>query len=468
MKKIINSATKQYVPVDTENLVLDDTPTEGSFNAVTSDGVAKAIAGGGGGSSYTAGDGIAISEGEISAKVDGSTIQVNADGELEAIGGGTEEVFIAKYNTTTWEAVLEAYNAGKVIFLEVTDASIPYPYRLNSTAQIPLAAIRTGATGKCAVFIGSSLGSADGTGENTSWNVYILGNNDNWATQVGKIYPSFTSSDFNKVLSIVDNGNNLPVLQWTTPQGGSSYTAGDGIAITSDTIKVDLATNKGLEFAATTETTFTADYQGYDLGQWGYMGFGPLHKTSDGLYFQLDFRHISENYLAWNLANGTEYYIFAYDPQDSTKYATCSVPYYADINQSTLVGIGWAWGDGQYEHLYSANVVDWNYFGGFQYGDFDNAAFGIYFPNTVGSSPMGTDYAAVGSSLLQNIGYSTTAVVTDSGKLQVKVDGTTIQVNGYTGALTAVSPIPAFNPSTDVGKVLQVQANGTLAWVTLT
>lgn len=91
MKKIINSASKQYVPVDTENLVLDDTPTEGSFNSVTSDGVAKAIAGGGGGggTTYSAGDGISISEeNEISAKVDGTTIGVNESGELEALGGG--------------------------------------------------------------------------------------------------------------------------------------------------------------------------------------------------------------------------------------------------------------------------------------------------------------------------------------------------------------------------------------------
>lgn len=88
MKKIINSAEREYTPVETQNLVLDDTPTEGSFNCVTSDGVAKAIAEGGGGTEYTAGDGISIADGEISAKVDGTTIQVNADGELEAIGGG--------------------------------------------------------------------------------------------------------------------------------------------------------------------------------------------------------------------------------------------------------------------------------------------------------------------------------------------------------------------------------------------
>lgn len=40
------------------------------------------------GTEYSAGNGIDITAGTISAKVDGTTIQVNASGELEAIGGG--------------------------------------------------------------------------------------------------------------------------------------------------------------------------------------------------------------------------------------------------------------------------------------------------------------------------------------------------------------------------------------------
>ena len=48
------------------------------------------LAVGGSGVQYTAGDGIAIdANNEISAKVDGTTITVNASGELEAIGGGS-------------------------------------------------------------------------------------------------------------------------------------------------------------------------------------------------------------------------------------------------------------------------------------------------------------------------------------------------------------------------------------------
>ena len=69
-------------------IAVQDEVDEDSVNPVTSRAVAKAIEQGGGGTEYTAGDGIAISEGEISAKVDGTTIGVNASGELEAIGGG--------------------------------------------------------------------------------------------------------------------------------------------------------------------------------------------------------------------------------------------------------------------------------------------------------------------------------------------------------------------------------------------
>ena len=43
MRKIINSATTQYEPVLTEELVLDDRPISGSFNGITSDAVYKAI-----------------------------------------------------------------------------------------------------------------------------------------------------------------------------------------------------------------------------------------------------------------------------------------------------------------------------------------------------------------------------------------------------------------------------------------
>lgn len=45
MKKIINSSTGKFEPELTDNLVLDAVPTLNSFNPVTSDGVARAVAG---------------------------------------------------------------------------------------------------------------------------------------------------------------------------------------------------------------------------------------------------------------------------------------------------------------------------------------------------------------------------------------------------------------------------------------
>ena len=70
-------------------VLLQDSVDKDSLNPVTAAAVSAAIeAGGGGGSSLEAGDGISIADDTISAKVDGTTIGVNASGELEALGGG--------------------------------------------------------------------------------------------------------------------------------------------------------------------------------------------------------------------------------------------------------------------------------------------------------------------------------------------------------------------------------------------
>lgn len=164
MKKIINSTEREYQPVETQNLVLDAAPTVNSFNGVTSDAVARAIAGasgevpqvlegdngkiltavydeGGpavewaeaqGGSSYTAGDGIAISAAnEISTKVDGTTIQVNASGALEAIGGdgsgGVQLIPVPALNAavaeTLYGVIGNALSAGKLPVLVTTNST---------------------------------------------------------------------------------------------------------------------------------------------------------------------------------------------------------------------------------------------------------------------------------------------------------------------------------------------------------
>lgn len=58
--------------------------------------------GGGGSSSYTAGDGIDITGDTISAKVDGTSITVNASGELQAAGGSSgSDIRLVEYGDTS-------------------------------------------------------------------------------------------------------------------------------------------------------------------------------------------------------------------------------------------------------------------------------------------------------------------------------------------------------------------------------
>lgn len=60
---------------------------------------------GGGGTEYAAGNGIDISEGEISVKVDGTTIGMNASGQLEALNEGVNAS--VSYNSSTNELHLD-------------------------------------------------------------------------------------------------------------------------------------------------------------------------------------------------------------------------------------------------------------------------------------------------------------------------------------------------------------------------
>ena len=108
LTKIINDENKSYRPVLTDKLVLDAKPTVNSFNSITSDAVARAIAGASGevpqvtesddgkvltavydeggaavewaeaqGASYTAGDGIVIDQNnEISVDYDTNTLDI--------------------------------------------------------------------------------------------------------------------------------------------------------------------------------------------------------------------------------------------------------------------------------------------------------------------------------------------------------------------------------------------------------
>lgn len=83
-------------------------------NAISTLAFIKAM-GSGGGSSYTAGNGIEIDSGAIKAKVDGTTIGFDADGKLKTIGSSSDDTFIAIHGETTIEQLDAAYAAGKNI-----------------------------------------------------------------------------------------------------------------------------------------------------------------------------------------------------------------------------------------------------------------------------------------------------------------------------------------------------------------
>lgn len=66
---------------------------DGTTITIDSNGVITAVGGGGGGVAYTAGDGISISSNTISAKVDGTTIGFDSSGNLRSLVSGSSYTF---------------------------------------------------------------------------------------------------------------------------------------------------------------------------------------------------------------------------------------------------------------------------------------------------------------------------------------------------------------------------------------
>ena len=172
MKKKINSETRKYEEQVTDTLVLDAVPTVNSFNAVTSDAVARAIAGasgevpqvtendngkvltaiydaGGpavewqeaqGGSSYTAGDGIAIESDEISVRVkDGGGLTFS-----EPSSGGEDMELVLPVGTAAEEGWKSLQDSNSSLILAEYDedhneTTITFRYLWNGSDMNPLA-----------------------------------------------------------------------------------------------------------------------------------------------------------------------------------------------------------------------------------------------------------------------------------------------------------------------------------------
>lgn len=167
------------------------------------------------GTVYTAGDGVDITNGAISADVDGTTIGIDSTTKkiklLSAIPTVDQNYSAVSANAQSGVAV-----AGAIANKQDTISD--------------LATIRTGAgLGATAVQPGD-LATVATTG------AYSDLSGTPTIPSGDELVPSASSSDAGKVLTVDNNGD----PSWVTPSAGTTYTAGDGIDITNNVISADV------------------------------------------------------------------------------------------------------------------------------------------------------------------------------------------------------------------------------------
>lgn len=153
-------------------------------------------------SQLSAASGLTIISDVIGAKVDGTTITINQNGELESIGGGGGgDVFYATYGVTTFNEIVTANQAGKTVVLQKATAFGESGYSL----PLQTIFISNIASSSYAYFSKSprfNYVNGDLPGDS----VYAVDGNDTWTTSA--VYPiSYpTSADVGKVLTSTRQG----------------------------------------------------------------------------------------------------------------------------------------------------------------------------------------------------------------------------------------------------------------------
>lgn len=108
IKKVINSSTQQFEPVLVDKLVLDAVPTVNSFNSVTSDAVARAVAG-------ASGEVPAVTESD-----NGKVLKAIYDEGGAAVEWATETVELPSYSDADAGKVLQVQNDGSLAWVSLS------------------------------------------------------------------------------------------------------------------------------------------------------------------------------------------------------------------------------------------------------------------------------------------------------------------------------------------------------------
>lgn len=544
LTKILNDENKSFQPVLTDKLVYDTKPTVNSFNGITSDAVARAIAGASGevpavtesdnGKVLTAvydEGGAAVEWADAQGGTDLPELTGNAGKVLKVNSGATgvewandadsDSNFVVTTSTKNDE-LIAAYTAGKLItavrdgetyllvshefeegehsffFRSTVKVTSDY-YKLryvtfnvyavvDSTATVTFGSTTNNDSARVPVASSTNSGKAlmsvyDGEdGYAPSWQnirqVPAVGSSDNnkvlkatysggsgsfaWADApasgtVDQTYnasstnaqsgtavagalatvnqvPASTSADEDKVLTVDSNGDAV----WAAAQGGgggSSYTFSAPLSESSGTVSLSLDSATLETKRSTRDMSFDQSLQnskGYAAGSVGVSG------TSD-------------IYVSMTIPISEEFY---------GKYAWSN----KTILPILIGDTGW----NSYSNQWViANASVW----------FEQTGgnFTLICEFTINASPSSPNYpTSLNGTSLNNAYYlafgvfdSASALTTRSStQIYGALDNTaTYQYGSPLQSLAVKVPVPSFNTTTDVGKVLTVTANG-LAWVT--
>lgn len=259
MRKVVKTSSGTFLPpVYPDSLIVDEVPTQGSFNAVSSDGVAKAV---------------------IQAGAELPTRGTTDTGKVLTVANSDGDLAWSAPETVTVDQVYDSTSANAQSGVAVASAvsgkqdtisdlsTIRSGAALGATAVQPSSLATVATTGSyndltnkpsipAAVTVDQVY---DSTSTNAQSGVAVSG-----ALATVNQVPASTSADATKVLTVNAQG----AAEWAAAQGGgSSYTAGAGIDISAQdeiSAKIDNSTLTTDEITTSTATFSTQLSTGYD------------------------------------------------------------------------------------------------------------------------------------------------------------------------------------------------------------